>query len=241
MEHWLDRVLNWIYPVDCAACGGPATERRLPCFCRACWETIHPITGPICPCCGRPFDSNLALAYSPGHHCASCREQPPAYDQAFSPFRYEGALERAICLYKYRRRVALAGPLAQLALTWQARLPPVDVVIPVPLHPQRLRTREFNQALLLADRIASRLERPLVYEDLQRLRPTPPQTQLDRAERARNVRHAFAVRPSADLQGRRVLLVDDVMTTGATVGECAKALRQAGVTSVVVLTVARRV
>jgi len=136
--------------------------------------------------------------------------------------------------------VALAAPLSDLVLAWIDRIPPADLVVPVPLHPSRLREREFNQALLLAARIARSLDLPLSFEHLLRVRATRPQTELDRTERARNVRHAFAVKHQAGLEGRRVLLVDDVLTTGATANECARALRLAGVETVSVLTLARR-
>jgi ComF family protein len=149
-------------------------------------------------------------------------------------------LEQAIRLYKYRGHPTLAAPLAKLALVWRERMPPADLIVPVPLHPARLRQREFNQALLVADHLAQALQVPLSCEHLVRIRATRPQTELDRAERTRNVRHAFAVRHSPELEDRRVLLVDDVLTTGATVNECARALRRAGAASVTVLTLARR-
>lgn len=240
MPDILDRMLHWVFPMDCTACGHPAAERCLPFFCRACWETITPIDGPICPHCGQPFDSPIALASSPGHRCRACREKPPRFDRALSPYRYEGVLEEAIRLFKYRRKDALATPLAELMLAWAGHLPPIDLVIPVPLHPARLRTREFNQSLLLADRIARRLGLPLSFERLERIRETRPQTELDRADRAQNVRRAFAVRDSEGLKSCRVLLIDDVLTTGATVNDCARALRRAGAASVTVLTLARR-
>ena len=240
MPDMLDMILHWVFPIDCTVCGQPAMDRRLSFFCRGCWETIRPIDGPVCPRCGRPFDSPLALISSPGHFCGPCRQKPPAFDRALSPYRYAGVLEKAIRLFKYRRRDALATPLADLMLVWADRLPSVSLVIPVPLHPGRLQHREFNQALLLADRIADRLGLPLSFEQLVRVRATRPQTELDRKERARNVRRAFAVRQPAGLEGQQVLLVDDVLTTGATVNECAKVLRRAGVESVTVLTLARR-
>ena len=240
MPDILDTILHWVFPVDCAACGRPAADRRLPYFCRACWESIRPIDGPLCPACGYPFDSPLALAYSPEHRCRACREKPPRFDRALSPYRYEGVLEQAIHLFKYRRRDALASPLTDLMLVWANRFQPVDLVMPVPLHPDRLRTREFNQSLLLADRIARRLGLPLSFDHLLRVRKTRPQTELDRVDRARNVRRAFAVRDPHGLEDRRVLLVDDVLTTGATVNDCARALRRAGAASVAVLTLARR-
>lgn len=240
MPDILDTILHWVLPVDCATCGGAAADRRLPFFCRPCWGSVTPIEGPVCPRCGEPFDSPLALADSPGHQCRACREKPPRFDCALSPYRYEGVIEQAIRLFKYRRRDTLAAPLADLMLVWADRLPPADLVMPVPLHHSRLRVREFNQSLLLADRIARRLGLPLSFEHLERIRPTRPQTELDRADRARNMRRAFAVREPGDLENRRILLVDDVLTTGATANDCARALRRAGAVSVAVLTLARR-
>jgi ComF family protein len=194
----------------------------------------------MCPSCGRPFASPVALEYSPQHWCQSCRESPPAFDCVLSPYAFEGALARAIHLFKYRKCVALARPLAELMLVCKDKLPPVDLVLPVPLHPKRLRVREFNQSLLLADQIATRLSLPLLLDHLRRVRATPPQTELHRAARAENVKHAFALHRGKALQDQRVLLIDDVLTTGATVNECAKALRRAGVKAVVVWTLARR-
>jgi ComF family protein len=182
----------------------------------------------------------VALTFSPGHRCQNCRESPPAFDCVLSPYAFEGTLARAICLFKYRKCVGLARPLAELMLVCKDKLPPVDLVLPVPLHPKRLRAREFNQSLLLADRIAGRLGLPLSVHHLRRIRATPPQTELRRAARAENVKHAFVSYQAKTLKDQRVLLIDDVFTTGATVNECAKALRQAGAKAVVVWTVARR-
>lgn len=115
----------------------------------------------------------------------------------------------------------------------------IDVIMPVPLHPRRLREREFNQSLLLADRIAQHLRIPLSFTHLIRTMPSPPQTTLSRKERLRSLRGAFVLRRPDAIIGKRILLVDDVFTTGATMNECAKALRQAGSGDVVVLTLAR--
>jgi ComF family protein len=236
-----DTLLQWIYPMDCAECLRPAPDRRYPSFCRPCWQSILPLDGPLCPVCGSPFGSPLALVHSPGHLCGSCRRSPPAFDCALSPYAYDGVLAHAIHLFKYRKCVALARPLADLMLVWRERLPPVDLALAVPLHPARLRLREFNQSLLLAHHIAASLSLPLSLNHLRRIRATQPQTELHRAQRAGNVRRAFAVHHPEDLQGRTVLIIDDVLTTGATVNECAKALRRAGATGVIVWTLARRV
>src|SRR5256712_5070715 len=225
MPDALDMILHWVFPTDGAVCKRPAADRRLPFFCRDCWVTIRPIEGSVCPRCGRPFDSPLALTSSPGHLCGPCRKKPPAFDRALSPYRYECVLEKAVHLFKYRRRDALATPLADLMLVWVDKLPSVSLVMPVPLHPSRLRSREFNQALLLADRLADRPSLPLSFEQLVRGRATRPQTELDRKERARNVRRALAVPNPAGLAGPRGRLVGPVLAPRAPRHECGQGLR----------------
>src|SRR2546425_9828187 len=131
--------------MDCAECGEPVADRRIPSFCRGCWESIRPLDLPTCPRCGRPFGSPLALTHSPGHICGACREFPPAFDHAIAPYRYHSILEHAIRLYKYRQQPWFARPLAELLLARIEQIPPCDVVLAVPLHAARLRHREFNQ------------------------------------------------------------------------------------------------
>jgi ComF family protein len=150
-------------------------------------------------------------------------------------------LQHAIRLFKYQGKVSLAAPLAALMI---ARLPPldsIDVIIPVPLHIQKLREREFNQSLLLADHIGRHLDIPVIYTNLVRTAPTPAQTTLSRKSRQKNLRRAFAVRRPDAIVNKRVLLIDDVFTTGTTVNECAKALRKAGSADVFALTLGRTV
>jgi ComF family protein len=150
-------------------------------------------------------------------------------------------LQDAICLFKYGGKIPLAGPLAHLMID---RLPPldgIDLIIPVPLHPERLREREFNQSLLLADRIGRYLDIPVSCTALTRIAPAPPQTTLSRKERLNNLRGAFAVSRPQTIIGKRILLIDDVFTTGTTVNVCAKTLRKAGSSDVSVLTLGRTV
>lgn len=142
-------------------------------------------------------------------------------------------------LFKYRGKVVLASALGQLLRHAWPATPEVDVLMPVPLHPSRLRIREYNQSLLLADEVNRDLRLPLVYDNLVRARATPPQTELSRTARLANLRRSFAVRRPADVRGKRVLLVDDVMTTGTTFHECAKALRKAGAGDVYAVALAR--
>jgi ComF family protein len=235
------RLINLILPVACAICETPLTDDPVPFFCRRCWAGITPLTGPLCPRCGRPFASSLALACAPQHRCAPCRLAPPVYSQARAWYAYEPPLQEAIQLFKYHGKVALADFLGALAGDRVLTLPPADVVMPVPLHASRLRLRGFNQALLLADRMNRRLRLPVSYDNLVRVRLTQPQTELSRKARMKNLRRAFAVQRPDEIEGQRVLLVDDVITTGTTVNECAKALRKAGAAEVYVCALARTV
>jgi ComF family protein len=237
----LRRVVNLILPADCAGCGAELAGAAAPFFCGACWARLEPIRGPVCPRCGQPFPSEFALTYSPRHVCGPCRLRPPAFTEARSLFVYAPPLRDAIHLLKYRGKVALAGTLGDLMA--EAYEPPagLEVIVPVPLHAARLRDREFNQSLLLADRLRRRLGLPVSPMGLVRLHATAPQTELSRSARLKNLRRAFAVADRDRLAGKTVLLVDDVFTTGTTVNECAKALRKAGSGDVFAVTLARTI
>lgn len=235
------QAIRFLLPVDCAACGSPLTDDPIPLFCAGCWGTISSLTHSRCARCDRPFISPVATAYSPNHVCQSCAERPPSYTKAWTLYPYLPPLQDAICLFKYRGKVALASPLARLMID---RLPPLDsmdLIMPVPLHIQRLREREFNQSLLLADRIGRHLDTPVSFTDLIRIAPSPAQTTLSRKGRLKNLRGAFALRHPGSIAGKRILLIDDVFTTGATVNECAKTLHKAGSGDVFVLTLGRTV
>lgn len=199
------------------------------------------IEGPRCSLCGVPFDSEAAISHSPTHRCGTCRESPPSFTQAVAAGVFSGVLADAIRRCKYHQQVHLVPVLGELLDPVLRALPPVDAVVAVPLHPRRLRQREFNQSLRIAAWVATRLDRPLWPDVLRRVRWTPPQTTLDRAQRRSNVRRAFEVRTPSVVSGHRLALVDDVYTTGATVNDCARALRAAGAGDVYVVTVARMV
>ncbi|MBM4125122.1 MAG: ComF family protein [Nitrospira sp.] len=235
----LRQALHLVLPVDCAGCGTALADDPIPFFCRSCWADIRPLTGPVCPRCGRPFASPVTLTHSPHYLCSACHRRRPAYTMARSLYPYAPPLKDAIRLFKYHGKVRLADALGDLMTTAWPLLPEVDLMLPVPLHPARLREREFNQALLLADRLNRRLRIPLSFDNLVRLRLTEPQTDLSRAARLANLRQAFVVRRPGEVKHKRVLLIDDVMTTGTTVNECAKALRKAGAADVYVGTLAR--
>lgn len=237
----LRTLLHVIFPTPCASCQKSLWEDPVPFFCRQCWDRLKPIPGPVCPRCGRPFASSIALRHSPAHQCGACRARPMALTQVWSLFPYQPPLKEAITLFKYRGKLSLTQPLAQAMLEALPALPTLDAIISVPLHAQRLREREYNQSLLLADRLSHHTGIPLLLSCLIRVRPTVPQTSLSRKERLTNLRRAFSVPKPARIQGKRILLVDDVLTTGTTVHECAKTLRRAGSGPVYGLTLARMV
>ncbi|MBI3329036.1 MAG: ComF family protein [Nitrospinae bacterium] len=236
--HLADAVL----PRHCSVCGVVLGPDARPTFCDTCWSAIRLITPPYCPCCGRPFRSPVALAYSPEHRCGACRRKPPAFDHARAIGRYEGPLRAAIHLLKYRGKLHVKGPLLQLALEhfhehFQGAA--FDAVIPIPLHRRRLMQREFNQAAVLASGLAAQLSIVVLERVLVRVRWTQPQVELSGDERRRNVKDAFAMTDASQIEGKRVLVVDDVLTTGATVSEAAKTLKAAGATRVDVFALAR--
>ncbi len=231
--------LDAVLPRRCATCRRGISAGEIRVICSACWDAIPRIEGPRCAVCGVPFSSEAAVSHSPTHRCGPCRDTPPAFTQAVAAGRYEGPLADAIRRCKYHRQVDLIAVLAELLHGAVDSLPPVDAVVPVPLHVRRLRHRQFNQSLRLAAEVARRLNRPLWPDILRRTRGTAPQTTLDRAHRQANVRRAFTVRHPHRVVGQRLLLVDDVYTTGATVNECAKTLRAEEAADVYVVTVAR--
>ena len=237
----LQTLLHVIFPTNCASCQKSLREDPVPFFCRQCWDRLKPIPGPVCPRCGRPFASPTALLHSPRHQCGSCRARPMALTQIWSLFPYQPPLKEAITLFKYRGKLSLTRPLAQAMLEALPALPTLDAIIAVPLHPQRLRDREYNQSLLLANRLSHHTKIPLLLGCLLRIRPTVPQTSLTRKERLTNLHRAFSIANPVHLQGKRILLVDDVLTTGTTLHECAKTLRRAGSGPVYGLTLARMV
>ncbi|MCP4747112.1 MAG: ComF family protein [Desulfobacteraceae bacterium] len=217
-------------------------------MCPACAKLYKPVESPLCARCGRPFES----AHSHDHICGECQKQPHMFEQARCAGHYEGALRIVIHHFKYRRCDHLAKPLGRLL--WQVftrnwRPEDIDLVLPVPLHPKRMRQRGFNQAQLLTRTwLALSKQQGIMYNEgekntdlLIRIRNTAPQTGLDRKQRMENLKKAFELKSSIDIKGCRVLLIDDVFTTGSTVNACCQVLMKGGARSVSVLTVARAV
>ncbi len=232
----LHTVTEALFPPRCMGCGGEVdVQGRL---CAGCWRDVTFIDAPVCASCGYPFEVDLG----PDTLCAGCLATPPHYETARAAFRYDDGSRRLILAFKHGDRLDAAAPLAHWLLrAAEPALDAVDMVVPVPLHRWRLFRRRFNQAAELARALARLAGAAYAGDLLIRTRATPSQGGLSRSERSRNVRGAFQVKPDARsrLQGRSVLLVDDVMTTGATVDACARTLKRAGAAAVHVITLAR--
>jgi len=241
-----DWLVDWLYPPRCRACAGRIHGRDDEYFCPKCLAQIQLVSHPLCNLCGRPF----ADASGDDHTCGACLQRSPHFAAARAWACYpredsaEHPLRRVVQKYKYGRKVGLGKPLGRLmARGCQQFLYEIDadVVVPVPLHPKRLRWRGFNQSVLLAREIGRLYRVAMDPFLLVRERETGPQTQLPEEERRRNVRGAFGLNPQKSIEDQTVLLVDDVYTSGATVNECSRTLKRAGAKQVYVLTLARAV
>ncbi len=230
-------LLDLLYPPRCEACGRLRRET----LCHECLVAIERIEPPMCELCGEPFDPLAQGA----PRCADCRGKRKSFALARSACYYTGPLAEAIKRYKYHCQMVLWRPLGELMAEAVAQgaaggieANSLDVICAVPLHRSRLRERGFNQSELLAEVVAEHLGRPL-RPLLARTRATLPQVDLPAASRAVNVRDAFTADLHEVIKGQRVLLVDDLFTTGATMTECARTLMRAGAQEVRIFTLAR--
>ncbi|MBI5889660.1 MAG: ComF family protein [Nitrosomonadales bacterium] len=210
----------------CLLCGARSYDGIC---CAACDAGLPRLSAPHCPICALPAPE--------GNVCGACLKHPPPFDHTVAAYRYAFPVDKLIQSLKFRDRLILVNYLGN-ALMKQVTARP-DCLIALPLHPARLRERGFNQSLLLAACISRGLNIPLLGNACERVRNTPPQSSLPWKERDKNMRQAFACKPDADVRGKHVAIVDDVMTTGASIGELARALKQAGAREVSAWVVAR--
>lgn len=228
VNDWPRIIQDWLYPPTCLLCGDPG-DRSLD-LCRPCADSL-PRIGTACPRCALP------LAASGLFLCGACQKRPPAFDAAHALFHYQEPVAHLIRGLKFGARYAgarLLGTLLTDHLAERAGRP--EAIIPVPLHSGRYRERGFNQSIEIARTVSRRLHLPLDLESCRRVRATPAQTRLPAGERRKNLRRAFAADP---LPFRHVAILDDVVTTGTTANEVAKALRRAGAERVEVWACAR--
>ncbi len=245
----LGSLLDILFPPVCMLCNAALAEEV---FCKPCTSSLEVITAPLCEVCGVPFPSSVGPAERPCSECLAKKKIP--YVSARSALYYTGGALKAIHDFKYYGNVGLKAPLgavmASAAKAYFGRPTGEDeeafylssdvIVTAVPLHKKRLKERGYNQSLLLAGELAKRFSMELDRSLLKRVRLTRPQVELSGTERRHNVKGAFEVAPGRDLDGKEVLLVDDVYTTGATVTECARILKERGAI-ISVLTLARAV
>lgn len=234
----MNALLDLLFPPRCSSCQAFTNVVGL---CNGCAKLLDFVRSPLCPTCGMPFSGQAR-----DHQCPTCRKRLRRFDRARACFLYErgqaptpSPLARVLHDYKYQRDVTLAPQLADLLINHCPLAIDHDVIVPVPLHRDRLRWRGFNQSHLLARRLGHHFNVRVDPFLLARVRATPPQVGLNESDRRRNVAGAFAVTRAGALADDSALLVDDVYTTGATVEECARVLKRAGARRVDVLVLAR--
>ncbi|MGQ9674311.1 MAG: ComF family protein [Chloroflexota bacterium] len=224
---WAEAFLDLILPRRCAGCGAIGTW-----LCAACASKLPRVMPPICQRCGAPTPGTAV--------CFVCWQSPPSAEAIRAPYYFEGTLRLMVHRLKYRHARHLAEPLGRLLVDYlETRpVPPVDLVVPIPLHPNRLEQRGYNQSLLLAKAVCDHTSLRLVDDCLARVRDTPAQMGLPAHQRPANVRGAFQA-SRKQVAGAKVLLVDDVCTTGATLQAGAHALKRAGAEGVWAVALAR--
>jgi len=228
-------LVDLLFPPLCVSCREPLGAGHG--FCADCWTKIAFLDGPVCDCCGLPF------AFDPGKgtRCGACLARPPTYERARAIFAYDENSRAPILAFKHADRLDLVPGFAHwLERTGAGLLKDCDLIVPVPLHRGRLWQRRYNQAAELARALGRRTSKPVAVQALERTRPTESQGAMASARgRRRNVQGAFKVPNPGQVRDRDVLLVDDVLTTGATVEACAHALKRAGAARVQILALAR--
>jgi ComF family protein len=238
LKSWLDAGLAFFYPPVCQLCHSESATTADGYVGAHCWQSVRFIKPPFCECCGLPYEGEITMHFE----CSNCREMELHFRFARAAVVAGKLVLEVIHRYKYQRALWFEPFLADLLLRASRSVlgsERWDMIVPVPLHPLKKREREFNQAERLAARLGAAVRIPVNTRVLRRVEPTRTQTLLTREERAANVRNAFVVRSSCQLDGERVIIVDDVLTTGATTSACARALRRAGAGDVGVWTVAR--
>ena len=231
-------LLDLLFPPCCHICAQRLAVPGKTCICKDCLGLLAFTTSPLCSRCGCQFEY---YGESRDHYCAACLKKTPAFDTARSLLRYDAPVPDLLHRLKYRADSSALGPIREIiahnAEIWEQEQ--CDLIIPVPLHTDRLKRRGLNQTQLLARLAFPDYQKKIVINLLVRVKNTPPQTGLSGVERRRNLKDAFQITSPDTLEGKSVWLVDDVFTTGTTVSECSKTLKKSGAKEVHVWTLAR--
>ncbi len=232
MQFW-KIVLDFLLPPVCAVCKTSVSEKDT--LCPECFKNLHFITKPYCQKCGRPFEFDILG----DRVCASCLMKAPLFEKARAVLLYDEMAKKLILPFKSGDKQELVSLLAKMmALQGKELIEEADVLMPIPLHRWRLLKRKYNQSALLANRLSKIFHKTYNPDSLKRVKSTVSQGHLSPDKRRKNVTNAFKVCHKEKIKNQTVLLIDDVLTTGATVNECAKVLLKAGVKKVLVLTFA---
>ncbi|MBP5344428.1 MAG: ComF family protein [Alphaproteobacteria bacterium] len=234
LKRMIKSIVDFILLPVCPICNCPVDETNM--VCAHCFKELHFITKPYCQKCGKPFEFDI----KGDGVCAGCLKKNPPYRMARSVLVYNEGVKKLVLPFKHADRTDLTGVLCQFLLKeYKSLIMDADVIIPVPLHITRLFLRRYNQSALLAHRLAKVTHRRFEPSVLKRTRATPSQGHMNTKQRELNVHKAFAISNPKKIENKKVLLIDDVMTTGATVCECSKVLLKAGASHVDVLTLCR--
>ena len=226
----LNKFLNLLFPETCPICQKPCLNHETAPICTDCWKSIRQYNGPLCRKCGTPLVSEVSII------CGECLKEEPAFEYARSFGLYDDPLRKGINLLKYHGKKRLSRPLS--ALLMKAGVPDADAVIPVPLYHKRLRKREFNQSALISKYIAEERKSRLLLDCLVKVRDTLPQVGLRYKARVKNIKGAFKVNNIDLIKDKKIILIDDVVTTGATIRECSMTLKKAGAEKIYVISLA---
>jgi len=232
-------IIDIIYPKICHACRKKIADTSIDeTICIDCWAKIKTNTPPFCYSCGRKLTSKKSLKNT----CLDCIEKPLYFDRAFSACVYEGVIKELIHAFKYKKNDYLGITLSKLMITFikEYNLPieSIDLIIPIPLYKTKLREREFNQAFILSKYLGAEFNKKVSAESLLRVKNTKTQAELKNNERFPNVEKCFCVPQEKSVENSNILLIDDVLTTGATASEAALTLKNAGANKIYVLTLA---
>jgi ComF family protein len=231
----LDGIKDLLFPAHCQGCDRQLDQNCLPLLCSSCLARLSPIISPLCPCCGTPFPAGK------DHLCGACLQNNFAFNRARSIFLYQEPIRSLLVQFKFSGKLSRLDTLAILAeqTATTSLFEEPDLILPVPLHIKRLRSRGFNQSLLIARSCFPEWRRKIKTDLLIRHQATTPQTSLSGRARRNNLQGAFRVCRPGDIADKNLLLVDDVFTTGATLHECAKMLHRAGAEKIEAFTMAR--